>query len=345
MSGIPTTTNVTNTASFYGQESLTGGYIAAVDVSNRVITDLSLNTFVAPYIAAMYADASGTVGVLQKTKVEIVDIDRVFDISLNSVASAKILKGFIVRDVDVSGSITDVSADVSVSMANDASGDFIGALAAAIASTDLKDISGNSLTNWLKAEAQSDVTKLLSYDTLANLLEASVLASFNISLDASDGATDMWEVMSAGDAARRRLLFTQLNEDRIEKYALSNGAGTDASNERVTVLNFLPLVKGDKFVMVFDVVIGQYTTAGSPPSVGAYIQRVKKDAQEIPTNSTYILGTGVESSFADNSLTISKPTLRRVAVQLALGTDGTATEAFAFTRDGSAANGYTLSLA
>jgi len=336
-------TGPTYASALPGQEQLAGNYILS-DVSGAVSTSASAGRFVAPYIATMYADASGEVGVLQQTTVTIVDIDRVFDISMNATEAVKILKGFVVRDEDASGSITDLSANVSVNMA-DTSGNFIQTLAAAIASAELKDGSGASLADWLKAEAQADVTKLLSYDTLANLLEASVLSSFKIALDASDGAADMWETISDGGAARRRILFTQLNESRVEKYALTSADGLDASNERVNVLNFLPLVKGDKFVMVFDVVLGQYTTAGSAPTVGAFIDRVSKDAGPAYASAGYIIGGNVTGNFDTAGLTIAKPTLRRVAIQLALGTDGTAGDAFDFSRTGSAANGYSISLA
>jgi hypothetical protein len=335
--------------------TLSGQYIVS-DASNSIITDVAndgTGLFVAPFISRMYADASGSVGVIQQTTVQVVDIDRIFNIDLTESQSKAILAGFKITDNDVSGNLLDSSfASVVVSM-SDASDAFITALAEAIASNSLIDNTSTSLTNWLQAETRADVRRLLSYDTLANMLEASDLLSFGIALDASNGATNMWTEMASEaegeSAARRRALFTQLTESRIEKYALVDASGLDTSNERVTVFNFLPLLKGDKLAFVFDVIVGQYSAgSGEVPTVGALMTRAINDNAPGTVGGLaagdYIIGGQVESQFETGTLVISKPTMRRVAVQLRMEPSPVG-DAFAATRTGDVQAGYTLTLA
>jgi hypothetical protein len=333
---------------------LTGSYILDTDASLNIITDVSSDgngLFITPFISRMYADASGSVGVLKQTTVEILDIDRIFNITLPDENAKKILKGFKVMDTDASGGVIyDPSANVSVDLIADASGDFKTALMTAIASADLSD-GTVSLTNWLKSETQKDVTRLLNFDTLANLLEASVLTSFGINLDASGGASNMWTAMNAGGdgAARRRAMFTQLTESRVEKYATVDPSGLDMSNERVAILNFMPLVQGDKLAFVFDVIVGQYSAAtGAAPTAGSLVSRVSNDAAigtQGAYTDAYVLGGRVSSNFETGDLTIAKPTMRRIAVQLRLGNNSEAYgNAFPFTRSGTIAGGHILSL-
>lgn len=313
--------------------TLTGDYIVNTDASSHVITDSSAGFIVAPFIARLCADASGTVGVVQQSTVEILDIDRIFDLSLNAVESAKILNAFVVNDLDLDGS-ADPSGHVGVTMATGAAvNNFKAQLAAAIASGSMNDASGTSLTNWLKAEAKADVTSLLNFDTLANLLEASVLSTFDIALDASGGADSMHTVMGAeGAEARRRTLFTQLNESRVEAYCVPSD-GSNSLLDRVKTINFLPMVAGDTLALVFDVLVGDYTAGegvnGADPSVGAKITRSIADAALTGTGAgangadSYVIG-GTGFGYANGTITISKPTMRRIAVQLHLGDGVTA---------------------
>lgn len=360
MSGYITTQGVfsSNLPASGTTGTLTSNYILS-DASSQVITDVSQGAIgtgiiVMPFIPKMYADASGTVGVLQQTTVQIIDIDHVFNVDTSVADAKKILKGFKVKDLDASGNGTlyDPSANVSVELIPGASGEFISTLASQIAASTSTSLSNKTLAIWLKEETQVDVTKLLSFDTLANLLEASTLKSFAIDLDASGGAENMWNLIGVDDtesAARRRTLFTQFSEAHVEKYAYVDASGLDTSNERVIIMNFLPFVVGDKFTMVFDVVVGQYTMgSNTAPGSGAFISRAQGDYAAGQTGAytdAYVLGGQVASNFANNSLTITKPTLRRVAVQLALGkSDGTPGNAFAYTRSGDIQSGYVLTL-
>lgn len=336
---------------------LSGDYIVS-DVSSHVITDSSAGFIVAPFIASLYADASGTVGVVQQSTVEILDIDRIFDLSLNAYESAKILNAFVVTDLDLDGTV-DPSGHVSVTMATGAAVvDFKAQLAAAIADAEMKDASGTSLTNWLKEEAKADVTSLLNFDTLANLLEASVLSTFDIALDASGGADSMHTVMGANEAeARRRTLFTQLNESRVEAYCtVADPSGFATALERVKKINFLPMVAGDTLALVFDVLVGDYTAGvgvnGNVPNVGANITRSIVDAAPTGTGSgangadSYVIG-GNGFGYANGTITISKPTMRRIAVQLHLGEGGPAGQPISTvpssSPNGDVQNGFELS--
>ena len=320
--------NMTNTVN-------TGGALATGPIldpsQNQVATDSTSNLFVAPYIGVMYADASGQVGVLEQTTVTITDIDKIFNVTLLDGDAMKIIGAFTVTDLDraatEAGDISAASVQVDISGAKKA--DFVAALAQAV--VDASDGSV-SLTNWLKAETKLDVERLLSFDTLANLLEGSVLSSFGIALDASGGANKMYTTIENGAAGLRRLLFTQLTENRVETYAPA--AGTDPSGERIKIMNFLPFLKGDKLAFVFDVYVGQYTPGangvnGEHVTAGAALTRKIQDASPASelTAQSYITGAAAAGgAFAETGavLTISKPSMRRVAVQVQLSTGGSA---------------------
>ena len=307
--------------------------VAISDASGSITSDASNGVFVAPFIATMCADASGTVGVLQQVTVSIFDIDETFDYSITDNAVCRnILKAFAVTDVsDGSG------ANVQVDMSGDAKVDFHAELTNILLSDDLSNGSV-SLKGWLKNETQADVTKMLSYDTLADLLEANTLQTFAIDLDASGGANDLYEVMDDdGAAAARRTLFTQLTESRVEAYAIpSDGSGN--SWENTNKLNFLPLVAGDKLVFVFDVTVGQYSGSNTVPTNGAPISRIQIDNgsadNTLSLNGGYTTSTVSSSIFNNGSLVIYAPTKRRVAVRLEFtGSELTPGDAFANTKD------------
>ena len=320
--------------------SLTGYNNAATtnlisDTSGSITTDASNGEYVAPFIASMYADASGEVGSLQQVAVTVYDIDRTFTKELTAADAKKILKAFKVEDQDTAetGVVNaDASANVLVSMVNDASGDFKAALVSALAASDCTDASSTSLTNWLKAEARADTKALLSYDSLANLLEDGDFISFGIALDASGGAKDMWAKLSATDAsgenkiaARRRALFTQIKKETVQAYATVSTDGSGAALEPIATLNFLPLLQGDKLAMIFNVTVGQYTVGGSAPTEGAKLTLKRADAGPGSSSVTdgYIGASDVADKY-DATLLISKPTLRRVAVKLQMAAGGAA---------------------
>jgi hypothetical protein len=370
MSGL-ISTNGTYYNSLTGQ-TLSGEYILGssgedIDASYNIKTSQDNNLYITPFIASMYADASGTVGVLKQTTVEIVDIDKIFYATLANETDYKgILEGFMVTDLDATDASNNAHVKVDALQDPPKVAAFKAALMKAIdAATDSTTPGGKALTAWLKEETQKDVTRLLSFDTLANLLEASVLRSFAIALDSSGGSANMWTALSTNPvanpledetAARRRALFTQLKEENVEKYVhIHDPSGMGVSGERINVLNFLPFVNGDKLAFVFDVVVGQYDSSvpvPTAPTSGAYIGRVVGDAKisnpgESPfPGGDYIIGGQVESNFQTGSLTIAKPSMRRVAVQITLGAEGGAAAGtpFAFTVN-NAANPTSASLA
>ena len=299
------------------------------DASSAIVTSTEDKLYVAPYIAAMYADASGQVGLLQQVTVTVTDIDRSFDIELTDTEAVKILKAFKV--VDVSAGFLDSSqADVKVDTVTANAAEFKSALMAALGSGDLKDSEAVTLKNWLKAEARADTVKLLNYNTLSNLLEASDLLEFGIDLDASGGAANMWNAIDSGAAGLRRMLYTQLPIANTHAYAAPSD-GSNGSAEIVDTLNFLPLVKGDKLALIFDVTVGKYTAASNvAPTSGATITSKVNDAQTLPADSTYVDNANVPNKYSQD-LVFTRPSRRRVAVKLQMSTGG---EAFGKSRAG-----------
>jgi hypothetical protein len=294
------------------------------DISSSIVTDASAGLFVAPYIAAMYADASGTVGLLQQVTVSVFDIDNTFSVTLSDVNAVKIMKAFQVSDVNGTG--TDASAaDVKVDAVNDASGGFQEALVAALVAGPT-DAASTTLVNWLTAEARADTVALLKYNTLSNLLEASDLLAFSIELDASSGAANMWKKISAttvGNDQLRRMLYTQLPISNTHAYAVPSDSSS-GSAEIVETLNFLPLVKGNKLAFIFDVTVGDYSTEGEAPTSGAIVTSTVNDANTTGS-SAYVGGANVADKYTQ-SLIFSRPSRRRVAVTMQMSgtTDGAA---------------------
>lgn len=306
-----------------------GNVVALTGAAARTTYTSAAQDYLAPFIASLNVDASGTVGVLETQQVSITGIDDVFEVTLSNANAAKILNAFKVTDQDGSGG---TFANIQVDM--DASGedDFKAALAAALDSADLKDASDDSLYDWLKAEARADTITLLSYDTLANMLEASDLTTFDIAIDASGGAADLHGKMDAsGNADRRAALFRQIARAEIESYLVpSDGSG--ASMEAVTELGFLPLKKASKLTFVFDSTVGDYSGAPSAPTSGALVTPVSSAALTNAVSGSGVVPASIITASNQGqiatSLTFSTPTRRRVAVTLVLG-DGVGTFALA----------------
>ena len=321
-------------------------------------TSAADKTYIAPFIAQMNADAAGTVGVLQRAQVSITGVDETFDLCLSTTESVKLLNAFNIFKSD-SGAIDgvlDTSAGVTVNMREPIN--FKAALRAALEGAmstglhmpvDAEQIAEKrNITDYLKRETYVDTKDQLAYDTLANLLEASDLASFSIQLDISGAAANMFDAMSktaeeAPNAARyRRTLFTQLPELNVELY-LAPKAGDLSGNynaEDVSGINFLPFRSNDRLYFVFDAVVGE-TSANAEtgiydaPTSGAKIDRVVKDtdfASKVQVGSDGMAGTASLSAKASEyangaSLTFSAPTKRRIGVAIRVAKDQASTTA------------------
>lgn len=321
----------TNTSSTALPVDTSGSLSGIVDspLQNRSVTSSSGN-YVAPFIASLNADASGTVGVLETQQVSITGIDNAFSILVTNGQAARLLNAFRITDADLSGG---QYADVTVTMDPSGQANFLSALTTILSSADLKDSSNNSLYSWLKAEARADTVLMLSYDRLANLLEATDLLTFDIAIDASGGASDLYTKMSATDSTtnnRREALFRQIDRTEIEAYLTASTDGIAASLEGVTTLRFLPLKKGSKLTFVFDATVGDYTVKPASPVDGARITAVSSSINAVsstsqstvPTGTINVTNTGLIQT-SNPALIYSTPSRRRIAVTITLGSPGT----------------------
>ena len=349
-SGSATTSNQTVPAPQYASgQSLPANLYGAggVSITSAYNYTSHQSQLVVPFVAAMYADASGQVGVLQRENVTITGIDDVFDICCSVVNAVKILNAFSVRDEDQKGMLG-LSAEVSVAF--DASSNFLAALADIIADGDLngaaKDAAGKALHAYMREETHADLLATLAHDQLANMLEASDL-NVEIALDASSGATNMTSALAAssGNAPQyRKALFTQIPEYTVEQY-LRVSNGSDASGvEDVSGIRFLPLLTGDVMAFVFDVTVGEYAMGSNAvPQHNANMQRVFRDANSVYPTGTANGGWNASNDVAFNAdasggyvnqavapytnggLTFVAPTKRRIALKVHLGDKDCAT--------------------
>lgn len=338
---FPSNTVLTNPLYGDAQMSVTSSYTG------------TKSELIVPFVAAMYADASAHMGVLQRQNVTITGIDDVFDVSCTVAQAVNLLNAFSVRDVDQNG-LYGLSAEVAVGFTDVSSG-FSSALADIIAYADAgnsRDSVGTNIHAYLTNETHADLLSALAHDALANMLEASDL-DVQIALDASSGAVNMASELEgegscppANVAQYRKAIFTQIPEYTIEQYLkVSDGSGSTGF-EDVSFIHFMPLLTGDVLTFVFDVTVGQYAMASNiAPGHGANVQRVFRDA-----NTNYPQGTGdvswntpMDVSFnpdasggyvaqaavtynpgtpvgvANGGLTFVSPTKRRVALKVHLG--------------------------
>ena len=222
-SGIPTnTSSAVPAAQYTSGQNLPVPLYGAEQMTVRSNYVGTKSELVVPFVAAMYADASAQMGVLQREDVTIGNIDDVFDVSCTLADAANILNSFSVTDVDQNG-LLGLSAEVAVGF-TDLS--FASVLAALIASNANADASATDLTTYLLNETHADLLSALAHDALANMLEASDL-NVEIALDASAGATNMAaELAGTGSVSGtraeqyRKALFTQIPEYTIEQYLL-----------------------------------------------------------------------------------------------------------------------------
>lgn len=314
-------------------------------------TSAADHQYVAPFIAAMYADASGSVGVLQRANVQITGVDETFELCLNAAESVKLLNAFRVHKSDVHGDgidgVLDTSAGVTVDMREPVN--FKAALRAALDSAmstnehmpvDGEQVAAKrNIADYLKRETYVDTREQLAYDTLANLLEASDLASFHMTLDVSGAAQNMYDQMNGTgvNAPRyRRTLFTQLPESNIESYLQPADSINAGNAEDITDINFLPFRSGDKIYFVFDAVVGEASADADglllAPTSGAAITREVKDADyadKVQVGSAGMAGLASlaknAAEYANLSLTFNAPTKRRIGVAIKVAKRSAAT--------------------
>lgn len=314
-------------------------------------TIASEHLYVAPFIAQMVADAAGTVGVLQRANVKITGVDETFELCLSAADSVKLLNAFHVykSDVGVVDGVLDTSAGVTVDMIGAA--DFKDALRAALLAAkstnnhlgvDSADAAAKkTIEGYLKREAYVDTRDQLAYDTLANLLEASDLASFSMQLDVSGAAENMFGELNGASANApryRRTIYTQLPESNTEAYLAPAGAINAGNAEAVTDIKFLPFLSGDKIYFVFDAVVGSATPDPetgflSSNNSGATITREVKDANyadKVQVGSAGMAGLATlgknAAEYANGaSLTFSAPTKRRIGVAIKVAKRSAAT--------------------
>jgi hypothetical protein len=328
-------------------------------------TNASQQLYIAPFIAQMVANAEGTVGVLQRAAVTITGVDETFNLVLSEAESVKLLNAFHVYKTDAHNDgidgVLDTSAGVTVDIISSNEATFKAALRTALdaAMSDNQhysvgqagsgaagDENERTITEYLKRETYVDTRDQLAYDTLANLLEASDLASFTMQLDVSGAAKNMYEQLNGVGplpARYRRTIFTQLPEENTEAYLLPKSTGDlsgNATAEAITDIKFLPFLSGDKIYFVFDAVVGAASVDGngmlSTPSSGATIGRDIKDADyadKVQVGSAGMAGLASlakdnaqnpndsEYASAADSVFFSAPTKRRigVSVQVAKG--------------------------
>lgn len=310
-----------------------------------ISTDANSQTYVVPFIAAMYAAAAGTTNVIQRANVSITAIDETFDLQLSEADSVKLLNAFRVYKSDAGAvdGVLDTSAGVTVDMRDLAAATYFKsalrqAINDALSTHEHLPVDSDaaaaqcSVDAYLKRETYVDTVRQLSYDTLANLLESADLASFTMTLDVSGAAANMYDAMNGEgvNAPRyRRTIFTQLPESNVEAYLTPRPEEDLSGNfnaETVTDINFMPFLSGDKLYFVFDAVIGSASAVNgiieNAPVEGAPITRVVGDADyqdkaQIASADMAGLATLAKNAaeYANGAnLTFSAPTKRRIGI-------------------------------
>jgi len=298
------------------------GGVQVAESAPSFITTGSARGFIVPFIANMYVDASGTVGTLQEVTVTMTGIDQIFDVVLSEEDSVKILNAFQVSDEDAG--LAQNAANVVVTMRSDQQNSFIEGLTAALTGTTVStQDAAKDLYAYLKSESRKDTVDILSYDSLANLLEASDLLAYDIAIDASGGATNMFSAMESGSESYRNAIFKQIPKSNVHAY-LSPSDGTASNLESVSSIDFLPLLKGDKLTFVFDVTVGEYGWDNTSPSSGAAITSVVKDAEIAAFSDAATGAVNATSTYSGNQLMFTTPSRRRVALTVQFATGGSA---------------------
>ena len=318
-------------------------------VGNTTITlqtDAASQTYVVPFIANMYASAEATANVLQRANVTITGVDETFDLILSAENSVKLLNAFRIYKSDAGDidGVLDTSAGVTVDMigADEFKAALRAALLSAVSVHSHLPVNSDaaaaqcSIADYLKRETYVDTRDQLAYDTLANLLEASDLASFSMTLDVSGAALNMFNAMNdsvGANAARyRRTILTQLPESNVEAYLQPKPEGDLIDNlnaESITDIKFMPFISGDKLYFVFDAVVGEATADPETnllpaPTTGATISRQVGDANYADKVQVGAAGMAGIATLAKNAaeyangatLSFNAPTKRRIGVSV-----------------------------
>ncbi len=332
---LPTFTDASGTV----QPTVTGNAqtseVDRVSISTGVARGL-----IVPFIADLYVDASGTVGTLEEVSVTMTGIDQIFNVTLSEADSVKILNSFVVEDLSGGYGVSPL-AKIQVSMKGET--DFEAGLVAALNGTTVSTKSSvTDLKKYLKDESRKDTVDILSYDGLANLLEASDLLTYDIVIDASNGASNMYDAMNASTltgARYRQAIFKQIPQANVETYITpADVSGITMNLEEVASLAFLPLLKGDKMTFVFDVAVGEYAWDNEMPSTGAHIDSKINDAANsgwsaaayssanLPAGTVggvaTINETPVQGTYSGEKLVFTTPSKRRVAITVQFGSGG-----------------------
>ena len=226
--------------------------------------------YVSPFLASLTADASKTVNyeVLKQETVTIADISETFAITLSDASAVLILNAFTVTDPD-SLDGTDPSANVDVSFINtsDFQAMITHALMKAVNSSDV-DISGylfgSSVAN-VNNRVDDEIKRVFNNDNFPNILASYKNNPLSLTVNYNGGATNMGSAISGGDADLRRYFVTQLPTSNVRAYQVS------ASEDTLTDLNFLPLLKRDKLVFVWNATVNLTASSNTPTenSLGA----------------------------------------------------------------------------
>lgn len=316
---------------------------------NKVISTKETE-YIAPVIAEMYGSASGEYGTLQKSKVTITNIDEIFGYLLSEQESVDLLNLFRVADTDVSGvdNRLDASANVTVSIIQDASGAFKNVIINALRNAKSENVYQivNSIVpatyqspgKYLEMEAYKDTVASLNVDTLANMLAADDLASFTATMDVSGGARSLvLKLDHINSYVARRAMYTQLPEGNTEAYLAPQDISGIFSAEGIKQIDFLPFLVGDKFMCVFDTTVGETVIGENTelPVNGAKIDRVLKD-NAVPNSKVEaaagaaggnltvadgpVPSESVDPTYAyageNDTLRFAAPTRRRIALAL-----------------------------
>jgi len=253
----------------------------------------SAGKYIAPFVAQANLSASATVAALQQEVVSISGINRTFSTTLSPADAVKLLNAF-----DISGWGPDISGGNFAIKLGDKDA-FRQVIKAALDTA--KDVSSNntvSIDTWFSADIAAQLAVNLQKDGLANEVE-NQYAKVSSLMDTSGGALDAGNQLVDNPDYAETILAQIPNGG--ETYGLM--AYVDASEEPITTS--MPMCKGDTFVLVFDVTVGNVKVAYmqyNPGSVGT-------GASETSVSGKY-----------DASVTSWTPGARRIALEIVLAT-------------------------
>lgn len=278
--------------------------------------------YVSPILANLSATASKTVNyeVLQSETVTVADISETFRVTISDASAAAILNAFHVYERDASDG-TDASANVDVSFSNTA--EFREAVQQALiaAVSDAgDDISGYMFgagTGDVNARLNTEIKRAFMNDNFPNLLATFYNNPLELSVDYSGAANNMGtNIADSLNDEPRRYFFTQLPTSNVREYQVDANQ-TDITNE----LDFLPLLKGDKLVLVWNATVSlsasKATTEPAQPTQNSTGSGAEAPASASASNRADLNYIGVSYAALDS-------VHRRIAVEITMGTGGSA---------------------